>query len=73
MASVATVKRDDMVEINYRGAVCYGVVTGAPEKVSPQVYELPVRIVGGAWQVGRARNVRVRGRQVTAVFRRLKS
>lgn len=73
MASVARARAGDVVKCSKNGETFWAEVTANPEKVSPRVFELPVRVIGGGhWQRGR-RYSRVRGRQVETLYRALKA
>lgn len=73
MASVAgRVKPGDVLCCEVNGDRFFATAEDAPEKVSPRVFEIPVKVIGaGVWQKGK-RYTRVRGRQVIAIYRRLK-
>lgn len=73
MASVAgRVKAGDVLECEVNGDRFFATVEGM-KKVSPRVHEIEVKTIGaGHWQKG-ARYQRVRGRQVVAVYRKLKA
>lgn len=68
MANVRTVSAGDIVQCDVRGEVFFAEVEVGPKQVSPRVYEIGIRRIGGFGQ-----RSQVRGRQVRVVYRKLKS
>lgn len=74
MANVRMAKVDDVVKCNVLGEEFFAEVRTEPEQVSPRVYEVSIRRIGGHPAFANQNRYKtVRGRQVVALYRKLKS